>query len=108
VIKLGVYQEQRVALGDISLGSVVVASPDQVSSELAGEVVILDVNRGVYHGLDPTGARIWKLVQERRKVSDVRDAILSEYNVEPERCERDLLALLRQLAEHGLVEVTNG
>jgi hypothetical protein len=32
---------------------------------------------------------------------------LEEYEVEPEHCERDLLALLRRLADEGLVEVRN-
>jgi hypothetical protein len=30
---------------------------------------------------------------------------LEEYEVEPERCERDLLVLLQRLATEGLVEV---
>jgi hypothetical protein len=38
-------------------------------------------------------------------MSDSGNVLLSEYEVEPERCERDLLALLRRLADEGLVEV---
>jgi hypothetical protein len=40
-------------------------------------------------------------------MSDIRYVLLSEHEVEPERCERDLLGLLRRLAEEGLVEVRN-
>jgi hypothetical protein len=75
------------------------------TSELAGEVVILDLNGGVYHGLDNTGARIWQLIQTPTKVADVRDAILAEFDVEADRCGRDLLELLEKLANNGLVEV---
>lgn len=85
--------------------STVVAGKDQVSCDLAGEVAILHVKKGVYYGLDPVGARIWELIQEPRTLGEVRDAILDEYEVEPERCERDLLALLGRLAEEGLVEI---
>ena len=35
--------------------SIVSASREQISSELAGEIVILNLNAGVYHGLDATG-----------------------------------------------------
>ena len=35
-------------------------------------------------------------------------AIASEYDVELERCERDVLDLLRQLATEGLIEVRDG
>ncbi len=92
----------------VSNNSVVVAIKDQVSSDLGGELAILDLKVGKYYGLDPVGARIWELIQEPRVVETVRDTLLEEYDVEPERCERDLLALLRDLAAAELIEVRNG
>ena len=89
----------------ISTDSIVVASGDQVSSDLAGEIVMLNLKNGTYYGLDDVGARIWSLLQEPQPVAAVRDTILDEYEVEPERCERDLLALLRELQDSGLIEV---
>ena len=92
----------------ITLKSVVRASPHQVSSELGGETVILDLNKSVYHGLDATGAYIWNLIQQGKSVQQIRDSMLEEFDVEAERCEADLLALLQELAESGLIEVTSG
>ena len=76
----------------ISLASVVVPAKDQVSSELAGEAVILDLKNGVYHGLDPTGARIWTLIHDHKPVSQARArfAIMAEYDVPAEVCEGDI------------------
>jgi hypothetical protein len=88
-----------------SINSVVCAAREQVSSELAGEYVILNLNAGVYHGLEATGARVWQLIQEPRRVCDIRDLLIDEYDVEADRCERDLLELLEDLANHGLLEV---
>jgi hypothetical protein len=89
----------------VSGDSTVVAAKDQVSSDLGGEVAILDLKAGVYYGLDAVGARIWSLIQEPRTVNEIRNILLEEYEVEPERCERDLLVLLQRLATEGLVEV---
>ena len=89
----------------VSTNSTVVATRDQVSSDLKGEVAILDLKAGVYYGLDAVGARIWHLLQEPKTVDQLRDALLEEYDVEADRCERDLLALLQRLADEGLVEV---
>jgi Coenzyme PQQ synthesis protein D (PqqD) len=89
----------------VSRGSTVVAAKDQVSSDLGGEVAILDLKAGVYYGLDTVGARIWSLIQEPRTVNEIRDILLEEYEVEPERCERDLLVLLQRLADEGIIEV---
>jgi hypothetical protein len=82
-----------------------VSAKDQVSSDLGGEVAILDLKAGVYYGLDAVGARIWSLIQEPRTVNEIRDILLEEYEVEPERCERDLLVLLQRLADEGIIEV---
>ena len=37
----------------------------------------------------------------------VRDAIVREYDVEADRCERDLLDLLQKLATEGLVQLND-
>lgn len=66
---------------------------------------MLNLTSGIYYGLDAVGARIWNLIQEPRTVNEIRDVLLREYDVETERCERDLLAILQNLAAAGLIEV---
>jgi hypothetical protein len=92
----------------LTIGSVVVATKDQVSSDLAGESILLSLKTAKYYGLDQVGARIWELVQQPTPVTTVCDTILNEFDVDRERCERDVLELLRQLAAEGLIEVQDG
>lgn len=89
----------------LSAASVVVASEDQVSTELDGQAVILNLADGVYYGLDPIGARVWAMITEPRPVSELRDAIVQAYEVDADTALSDLLDLLGDLAERGLVEV---
>lgn len=91
----------RRVLGDSSI----VAAKEQVSSDLAGEAVILNLKSGKYYGLNEVGARIWNLLQEPRTLNEIRNVILEEYEVESEHCDRDLLNLLKELAAEGLIEV---
>ncbi|HEV8131779.1 MAG TPA: PqqD family protein [Acidobacteriota bacterium] len=84
-------------------GTIVVAK-DQVSCNLARETVILNFKSGVYYGLDEIGTFIWNLIQDPKTLQDVRDALLNEYQVEPERCESDLRALVQELAAAALIE----
>ncbi|HTE20583.1 MAG TPA: PqqD family peptide modification chaperone [Armatimonadota bacterium] len=86
--------------------STVVAVTEQVSCEIDGAAVILGLPRGIYYSLDPVGSRIWSLIQQPRTVSEVRDSLLADYEVEPEQCETDLLALLGKLQAEGLIQVT--
>lgn len=92
------------AAQSLTLTSVVVASRDQVSVDLAGEAAILHVANGTYYGLDPLGSQIWTLLQEPRQIMNIRDYILERYDVQPEQCEADLLALLHDLLRVGLIE----
>jgi hypothetical protein len=89
----------------LSLHSIVVASEQQVSCQLGEESAILNMKNSVYYGLDPVGARIWGLLRQPRSITDVCDAIVDEYDVERERCERDVLELLEKMRSEGLIEL---
>jgi len=91
----------------ISQNTTVVATRGQVSSDLGGEVAILNLKNGMYYTLDEVGAWIWNLIQEPKTVSEVCAATLDEYEVDHERCERDVLALLQSLATEELIEVNH-
>ena len=89
----------------ITIDATVVAAPNQVSCSVAGESAILDTRDGVHYGLTPVGAFVWNLLARPIQVRELRDALLDEFDVEAERCEGDLLALLNELVQHGLIVV---
>lgn len=89
----------------ISVSSIVTAVREQLSADLGGESVILALGSGQYYSLNEVGSRIWQLLQEPTRVSDVRDAILQEYEVDPEECKSDLLMVLEELAAEGMIEI---
>src|SRR5439155_15380976 len=91
----------------VSHDSIVTVTEVQVSCEVNGETVILHFDSGNYFGLNEVGTLVWKMIGKPRSVSDLRAAILREYEVEPEQCERDLLGLLGELRQRGLIEVCN-
>jgi hypothetical protein len=87
----------------LTLDSRVVASDEQVHTALGDEAVILGLGDGVYYGLDAVGARVWSLIAAPCRVSEIVGAVTEEFDVAPERCEQDVLALLGELAEHRLI-----
>jgi hypothetical protein len=88
--------------------SIVTVSKDQVACDMAEESAILDLKSGQYYGLNPIGTRIWALIQEPTPVVDILSKLLNEYEVDAERCERDLLTLIEELERKGLVEIRGG
>ena len=92
----------------ITNDSCVVAIKDQVSCALEDDKVVLNTSSGVYFGLDSVGARVWDLIQEPKVVDNLRQTLMAEYDVDADRCGHDLLALLVNMAEHGLIEIASG
>ena len=92
---------------EIAESSIVVAVDEQISSDLGGESVILNMKTGVYHGLNEVGARVWDLIEKPKAVKDIKQILLEEYEVEADICTNDLFLLLNNLKTAGLIKVTN-
>jgi len=88
---------------EISLNSRVRIQDDILFHELQGEAVLLNLKTGTYLGLNPVGTRIWQLLQEDGALPRVMEVMLREYDVPQEKLAQDLLELVGQMEEQGLV-----
>ena len=93
---------------DVANDAILVATKQQVSCELGEEAAVLNMKNSVYYGLDPVGARIWRLLQQPTSMSAIRDVIVEEYDVTPQQAESDLRDLVEKLLAEGLVELASG
>jgi hypothetical protein len=84
---------------------IITAVREQVSCDLQGEAVILQLNAGVYYGLNEVGARVWALVQQPTAFGDIVRTLGDEYDVDPLRCADDLRTLIHEMSDAGLVRV---
>ena len=89
----------------ITLAHRVTRSDDALFQEVGGEAVLLDLASERYFGLDPVGTRIWALLSEHDTLHGIADVMSTEYDVDRDRLEIDLLALAQKLAEAGLIKV---
>jgi hypothetical protein len=89
----------------VSLDNRVTIHQDAVFRELDGEAVILQLEAGMYFGLDPVGTRLWQLIEAHGLLRSVLDAALQEFEVAPDVLERDLIELVSGLAAKQLVVV---
>jgi hypothetical protein len=90
---------------ELSGSTLITVNKDYVYCNVEDEMVLLGMEDGIYYGLNPVGAFIWEQIKEPKTIDQVRDAILDEYDVGKEECERDLYELLKELTGKGLVEV---
>ena len=79
-------------------------SPNVVTQEIEGELVLLDLSGERYFSLDSVGARIWQLLGEHDgDVDRVVADMLSEFDVDEPTLRRDIDALLKRLDEARLL-----
>ena len=89
--------------GRLSLQDSVHVSQDVVFREMDGEAVLLHLGTGIYFGLNEVGTRIWSLLQQEASLQKVFDQLLAQYDVSPKQLQDDLLALVSQMCDKGLV-----
>ncbi len=89
----------------ISIDSTIRRREDHLAAGLGDELVLMSGARGNYYGLDAIGADIWRRLEQAVSVADLCAALGREYDADAETIRRDVLALLRQLAGEGLIEV---
>ena len=93
---------------EIDFAQQVTAPDDVLVRVLDGEAVILNLDSESYFGLDEVGTRMWTLLTESASIQAAYDVLASEYEVEPAQLKTDLVDLICQLQENGLVAVENG
>ena len=78
-----------------------------VCAKLDDEAVLLNVETGIYFGLDAVGSRIWDLLGEGASEEEICRRLLDEYEVDPPQVRADVAAFLDRLVEKGLVRATD-
>lgn len=91
---------------EIEPDSFVVAVSQQVSVDLGEEVLILHLSTAGYYSVRNVAARIWKLLEDPIRVSEIAEVLAREYGVPIDQCRADVLELLDALLERDLVRIT--
>ncbi|MGD0291541.1 MAG: PqqD family protein [Candidatus Binataceae bacterium] len=74
--------------------------------DLDSEVVILNVESGVYFGLDGSGGQLWRELVEHGSVEKAFASLKEQFDIGPDELRHDLDDLVDQLVGKGLVQVT--
>ncbi len=89
----------------IDLDSVVQRNNSVLTARLDEELAMLNIERGMYYGLDEIATHIWEKIAEPRRVSDVCNELIDEFDVSADRCQRETLVLLDWLNAQNLLKI---
>ena len=90
----------------ISFSDRVKVPDDVLISNLQDESVILNLDSERYFGLDSTGTRILSVLTTSDSIEAAYSTLVQEYDVDSDVLRQDLLALVENLVEQGLVQVS--
>lgn len=79
----------------------------QASRNVNGEALVVLTERRQLHRLNAVGTRVWEICDDKR-VSEIVDAIVAEFEVHADVAERDVCEFLENLSELGAVEIDSG
>ena len=78
--------------------------PEEVLTTKVGEeMILLNLQTGMYHSLDPIGTRFLELLQRASRLDEVHHALLEEFDVSTALLESDLLKLSQDMLARGLL-----
>ena len=79
---------------------------DVVYRAFEAETLLLNLDTGQYHGLNPTGARMLELLEETTgSVHEALARLAEEHEVDKEEIAAEIAEFCAQLAGRGLIEV---
>lgn len=78
--------------------------PEEVlTSKVGEEMVLLNLQTGMYYSLDPVGTRFLELIKQTGRLHEVHHALLEEFDVSTAKLEADLLKLSQDMMTRGLL-----
>ena len=78
--------------------------PPHVLSRLVDEeTVLLNLESGIYFGLENVGKLIWEAVSAGKTLAETVDVIVAEYDVGEEQARADVVDFATNLVERGLL-----
>lgn len=88
-----------------ALDTIICRSDALLSSDIGDDVVMMNIEKGEYYGLEAVAARIWALTEESISVGSLCERLGTEYHVSPEQCQQEVLAFLDELLNHHIVQI---
>lgn len=72
-------------------------------SDKNNEIVIMNMEKGQFWGLQDVSYDIWKSLDECKNIEEIADKIVDKYEVEKDEAIRDINNIIEEMKINGLV-----
>lgn len=90
----------------INLDTIINKNLEIDDTDLDGEKVMMNLDKGEYFMMNEVGSRIWDIIIEPINVKGIIEALLSEYEVDEETCTDTVIEFLGRLNNAELISIS--
>ena len=90
----------------INLNKIINKNLEIDDTDLDGEKVMMNLDKGEYFMMNEVGSRIWEIISEPINVRRIIDTLRSEYEVDEETCKDTVVEFLGRLNNADLISIS--
>ncbi|SEU28407.1 Coenzyme PQQ synthesis protein D (PqqD) [Paenibacillus sp. NFR01] len=94
--------------GVLTLQSILVQREGNIASDMDGEKVMLNVQKGKYYNLGEVGGEIWSAIAAPVEAGAVVESIRQSYELPYETAKEDVMSFLKSLVDEDLAVIVGG
>ena len=89
----------------INLDTVINKNLEIDDTDLDGEKVMMNLDKGEYFMMNEVGSRIWEIISEPINVKEIVNTLRNEYEVDEETCKDTVIEFLGRLDNADLISI---
>lgn len=89
----------------INLDTVINKNLEIDDTDLDGEKVMMNLDKGEYFMMNEVGSRIWEIISEPINVKEIISTLRNEYEVDEETCKDTVIEFLGRLDNADLISI---
>lgn len=89
----------------VNIDSVITKNTEIDDTDLDGEKVMMNLDKGQYFMMNEVGSRIWELIEGNTPIVNIIETLTNEYDVDEETCENTVMEFLGRLKNADLIKV---
>ena len=90
----------------VNINSVITKNQEIDDTDVDGEKVMMNLDKGQYFMMNEVGSRIWEIIETPIHVKGIVEKLREEYDVDEQTCTDKVLEFLKSLNEADLIKVS--
>ena len=90
---------------EININSIVMRHEDIDATDLNGEKVMMDLDKGRYLALGEVGSRIWDIIDKPVSVKDIIEILMKEYDIDEKSCNEEVINFIGRMNDAEIIKI---